>query len=76
MKKQLSSVYFDTDEIQPEGTNEKAKQFATISTMAYKFGCRQFTTDYSHSIFLFGTLQEANAFYQEVKDDVNFIRIN
>ena len=77
MKKSLTSVQFRTEEINPaEETNEKAKQFGTLSALATKFGCQKFVTDYINTFFLFDTFQEANAFYHEVKNDVEFIKVN
>ena len=77
MKKSLTSVQFRTEEINPaEETNEKAKQFKTLSIIATKFGCQKFVTDYLNTFFMFGTLAEAQAFKEEVKNDVDFIKVN
>lgn len=77
MKKSLTSVRFRTEEINPaEETNEKAKKFGVLNALATKFGCQKFVTDYLNTFFLFGTLAEAQAFKEEVKNDVKFIKVN
>ena len=77
MKKSLTSVQFRTEEINPaEETNEKAKKFGVLNALATKFGCEKFVTDYLNTFFMFGTLAEAQAFKEEVKNDVDFIKIS
>ena len=77
MKKSLTSVQFRTEEINPaEETNEKAKKFGVLNALATKFGCEKFVTDYLNTFFMFGTLAEAQAFKEEVKNDVDFIKVN
>ena len=77
MKKSLTSVQFRTKEINPaEETNEKAKKFGVLNALATKFGCEKFVTDYLNTFFLFGTPAEAQAFKEEVKNDVEFIKVN
>ena len=77
MKISLTAVQFRTEEINPEeGTNEKAKQFGVLNALATKFGCQKFVTDYLNTFFMFGTLAEAQAFKEEVKNDVDFIKVN
>ena len=77
MKKSLTSVQFRTEEINPaEETNEKAKKFGVLNALATKFGCEKFVTDYLNTFFMFGTLAEAQAFKEEVKNDVEFIKVN
>ena len=77
MKKSLTADQFRTEEINPaEETNEKAKQFGVLNALATKLGCEKFVTDYLNTFFLFGTLAEAQAFKEEVKNDVDFIKVN